>query len=270
MSSPQPTQLTVEQYRAFLQEHFPRRNKALYQLDPSIFAPTFLEAIKKGTPGALRGLLREEIPEVYLFEMLRLDFCEQLIEEADWFNEWCVANELHKNVPNTMNNYGAVLDDFGFHPMLREFMVKYISPLASLLYPDVGGGTLSDHHGFLVDYEMGKDESLDFHVDASEVTLNVCLGKEFEGGPLYFGGIRCRVCQQTAPLPGEEVEIHHSSGTALLHRGKHRHAAKPITSGRRCNLIMWCMSEEYQAAYQPNKCQSWCGYRAVRESNLGE
>lgn len=30
-----------------------------------------------------------------------------------------------------------------------------------------------------------------FHVDDSEVTLNVCLGKEFEGGELFFRGVRC-------------------------------------------------------------------------------
>ena len=30
-----------------------------------------------------------------------------------------------------------------------------------------------------------------FHVDDSEVTLNVCLGKEFTGGDLFFRGVRC-------------------------------------------------------------------------------
>lgn len=30
-----------------------------------------------------------------------------------------------------------------------------------------------------------------FHVDDSEVTLNVCLGKQFTGGDLFFRGVRC-------------------------------------------------------------------------------
>lgn len=30
-----------------------------------------------------------------------------------------------------------------------------------------------------------------FHVDDSEVTLNVCLGKQFTGGELFFRGTRC-------------------------------------------------------------------------------
>lgn len=28
-------------------------------------------------------------------------------------------------------------------------------------------------------------------MDDSEVSLNVCLGKEFSGGELYFRGVRC-------------------------------------------------------------------------------
>ncbi len=32
-----------------------------------------------------------------------------------------------------------------------------------------------------VQYKLGEDLKLDFHYDESEVTLNVCLGKEFVG-----------------------------------------------------------------------------------------
>jgi hypothetical protein len=35
---------------------------------------------------------------------------------------------------------------------------------------------------------LGKDSYLDMHHDASECTLNVCLGREFEGGGLTFCG----------------------------------------------------------------------------------
>lgn len=34
-------------------------------------------------------------------------------------------------------------------------------------------------------------DKIGFHVDDSEVTLNVCLGKEFDGGELFFRGVRC-------------------------------------------------------------------------------
>lgn len=38
-------------------------------------------------------------------------------------------------------------------------------------------------------------------MDDSEVTLNVCLGKQFSGGELYFRGVRCdkHVNSETQP-----------------------------------------------------------------------
>jgi hypothetical protein len=74
--------------------------------------------------------------------------------------------------------------------------------------------------GFIVDYEIGKDKKLDFHVDDSEVTINVCLGESFEGGSLYFGGIRCDAHQQSPIPPKDHVNVPHSVGTALLHAGE--------------------------------------------------
>jgi hypothetical protein len=40
-----------------------------------------------------------------------------------------------------------------------------------------------------------------FHVDDSEVTLNVCLGRQFSGGELFFRGVRCdeHVSSETQP-----------------------------------------------------------------------
>jgi len=40
---------------------------------------------------------------------------------------------------------------------------------------------------FFVEYEKEKkDEELSYHMDESEITLNVCLGKKFTGGGLFF------------------------------------------------------------------------------------
>ena len=46
---------------------------------------------------------------------------------------------------------------------------------------------------------MGRDLDLSFHADDAELTLNLCLGKEFQGGALYFGGVRCPLHMQTRP-----------------------------------------------------------------------
>lgn len=47
---------------------------------------------------------------------------------------------------------------------------------------------LSTELRFVVEYGTDKDKKLDWHVDESEVTLNVCLGKRFTGGDLVFSG----------------------------------------------------------------------------------
>jgi hypothetical protein len=142
----------------------------------------------------------------------------ELIEEVESFEN----SGLPVMRPNSMNNYGLILDEIGFTPMLDELRTKYVVPFAAILYPHVGGASLDYHHGFIVryhthflfflhfiswpqvdhaffiahalfiarstflfsqqvQYKMREDKKLDFHYDDSEVTLNVCLGKEFEG-----------------------------------------------------------------------------------------
>ncbi len=92
----------------------------------------------------------------------------------------------------------------------------------------------------LILISISRDRKLDFHVDDSAVTLNVCLGTEFTGGQLYFGGIRCAAhVGSTPPKDDEEIYLDHQIGTACIHLGNHRHRALPITSGRRLNLILW-------------------------------
>jgi len=70
--------------------------------------------------------------------------------------------------------------------MLNELMRICIVPIARFLYPEYGGASLDEHHGFIVRYKMDEDLNLDFHYDDSEVTLNLCLGRAFTGGSLFF------------------------------------------------------------------------------------
>ena len=75
--------------------------------------------------------------------------------------------------------------DRGFLDHLRE---DYLTPLASLLYPEwVGPSGLDSHRAFSVSYQLEGDTQLSYHFDNAEVTLNVCLGTSFTGGELSFG-----------------------------------------------------------------------------------
>ncbi len=57
---------------------------------------------------------------VYTFDLLTAQCCRELLQEVHHFEQWCKDNGLSINRPNSMNSYGAILDDFGFEPVLSE------------------------------------------------------------------------------------------------------------------------------------------------------
>jgi len=246
-----------QQYKQTVEKNYVPLYPHLF--DPAQFAEvalvdSFREALKLNTPAALCPILTKVHHRIYSFDMLKPSYCKELIEEIEHYEEWIRNVGLQINRPNSMNKYGAILDDFGFAPVLDEVVKSYIAPLSSYLYPHIGAH-LDSHHGFVVEYKIGKDTKLDFHADDAEVTLNVCLGKEFTGGELFFGGIRCDIHQQQKPHPQEGFVLHHQPGVGVLHLGRHRHLAQQITSGERHNLIIWCRSSLFRQNRNPRECQ---------------
>jgi hypothetical protein len=182
-----------------------------------VFKPKFCQAIY--TPDPLAALIEEPCPGVFVFDAFTKEFCNLLLTETD----------KHKSVaPNSMNKYGVVLEDIGLGNVCEFLLKRLVNPLARRFYPH--GGRLTQYHGFIVNYEPGKQKSLDLHYDDSDVTLNVCLGRKFTGGKLLFHS--------------EEgvAKIEHKVGQAVIHLGEHRHQAQNIQTGKRSNLILWCSS----------------------------
>ncbi|CAI0374937.1 unnamed protein product [Linum tenue] len=229
------------EYRERIMSNYQPLYKELQTLDETkFFVPSFLQAVNAGTEESLRKIIIEPTPGVYSFEMLQPNFCEMLISEVENIERWVHDTKFKIMRPNTMNKYGAVLDDFGLEPMLNKLMDVYLRPMAKVFFPEISRLALDSHHGFIVEYGADKDVELGFHVDDSEVTLNVCLGKDFFGGELYFRGVRCDKHVNTVPHPEEIGDYTHIPGRAVLHRGRHRHGARATTSGQRLNLILWC------------------------------
>lgn len=94
-------------------------------------------------------------------------FCERLLEELDFANTQTLLNFSR---PNTMNNYGIVLEELGLSQLLDELMHKYLAPLADLVFPEWGGASLDHHHSFTIRYRHGEDLDLAQHMDASDVS----------------------------------------------------------------------------------------------------
>ncbi|CAL5186621.1 unnamed protein product [Lathyrus oleraceus] len=250
-----------KEYRQKIKSYYQPLHPELYTMNPIIFfVPTFLKAISDNTEQSFRSIISEPSPDILVFQMFQPDFCELLLSEIENFEKWVTEANFRIMRPNRMNKFGAVLDDFGLEPMLDKLMDDFVRPLSRVFFPEVGGSTLDSHHGFVVEYGKDKDVDLGFHVDDSEVTLNVCLGKEFSGGELFFRGSRCEKHVNTGSQPDEVFDYNHVPGRAVLHRGRHRHGARATTSGHRINFLMWCRSSVFREMklYQKD-FSSWCG-----------
>ena len=145
--------------------------------------------------------------------------------------------------PNSMNRYGVVVNEIGLERMIDSLQTRVLSPISEALFPSQGGGCLDGHHSFIVRYKQGEDLGLDMHTDDSDVTFNVCLGKEgFTAAGLTFCGV----------LGGEShrklsLVYKHVVGRCVVHLGAHRHGADDIGMGERLNLIVWNHSSLYRS-----------------------
>jgi len=157
--------------------------------------------------------------------------------------------------PNGMNRHGCIIDDkvdgAVSLPTLTRFVQGLIDdigrPVGRMLFPDsVGTEDDTDYFAFTIRYNAEEDMELKEHRDASVVTINVNLNlpdEEYDGSSLYLldeeGGGSAR------------HSITFDPGMMLIHRGSVRHAALPITSGTRHNLVIWLFGEDGTVRFAP-------------------
>ena len=84
-----------------------------------------------------------------------------------------------------------------------------------------------EHFGFVVRYRQGEDVSLEEHADASVVTMNVCLGKEWEGGELVMGKYASPYARNGLAAERSPA-ITHTPGRVLIHRGQRKRKYRQI------------------------------------------
>ena len=216
----------------------------------------------------------EDASGVYSFTLFRESFAERLIAEMNHIEE-AYPHLIER--PNSMNNYGMVIQEFGLK-RLFDSLRHTLDPLFRLLFGEwIIGTSMDSQHAFTVQYTMSGDRDLDFHMDESVVTVNVNLGKEFQGGDVVFHGVRSTPSERKERVAvkqkrgrggenkwekegeGEEEEGEGEGGEgegerdgeegerkngrdAILHVGQTWHSADRILSGERDNLIVWWRS----------------------------
>ncbi|XP_070573133.1 2-oxoglutarate and iron-dependent oxygenase domain-containing protein 2-like isoform X2 [Ptychodera flava] len=234
----------------------------IYKLLDSYFTEEFLDILHYArqedatAEGLKEKLTVESSSEVYSFPVFTSQFCEQFMEEISHFEN----TDLPKGRPNTMNNYGVLLNELGFdEDFISPLRALYLRPITQLLYPEWGGSCLDSHKAFIVKYKLGEDLSLNYHYDNSEITINVSLGRQFSEGSLYFGDMRWVPMNETTC-----TEYTHKPTYGLLHRGQHMHGALPITEGERYNLIVWMRASKVR-----NEMCPMCGRKPKLVKTIG-
>lgn len=194
---------------------------------------------------------------VWSFPLFSTQFAGQLLAEIDCF----YATGLPANRPNSMNNYGVIVNDIGLEPFITTLQQTVLQPIASELFKENAGpmkghpgAKFDSHHSFIVKYRADEDSHLDahpsvaeysahprrvtlpsqVHTDDSDVTFNTCLGRDFDGcGLVFCGMIGTKGHRQHC------LTYYHSIGRCVVHLGNRRHGADHITRGERLNLIVW-------------------------------
>eukprot|EP01062_Namystynia_karyoxenos_P000277 TRINITY_DN10087_c0_g1_i1.p1 TRINITY_DN10087_c0_g1~~TRINITY_DN10087_c0_g1_i1.p1 ORF type:complete len:572 (+),score=182.14 TRINITY_DN10087_c0_g1_i1:89-1717(+) len=224
----------IEAYRPL------RRHRRLYDTEAGLcrewLDPACAAALADGSAAAWRGLVKTEGREVYSFPLFTPEFCDTFVEELYSF----YASKLPAKRPNSMNNYGVIVNDIGMEPMLDVLQREVLAPLSAAFYPGIGSN-LDHHHSFVVRYKMGEDLGLDMHTDDSDVTFNCCMGRQFQGAGLQFCGDLGMPDHRAATLLYQ-----HQKGRCVFHLGRRRHGADDITDGERLNLIIWNHNSEYR------------------------
>mmetsp|Transcript_24608 Transcript_24608/g.68488 ORF Transcript_24608/g.68488 Transcript_24608/m.68488 type:complete len:370 (-) Transcript_24608:460-1569(-) len=205
-------------------------------LAPSLVAA--VKAVSNGDKGAIKNFVKEESPGIYSFEMFQPNFCDMFLKELDNY----YASGLPIRRPNSMNNYGIIVNEIGLRGMMTLLQQEYLWPVARELYPREGA-QFHDHHSFMVQYKQGQDLGLDMHTDDSDVTVNICLGREFTGAGLTFCGV-----MGTPHHRHVSHQYQHVVGRALMHLGAQRHGADDIQTGERNNLIIWNHNDIFRSS----------------------
>ncbi len=201
-------------------------------------APSFVEAVRAGG-AALESILREEVNGVYSFALFTPAFCARLLHELRAYED----SDLPRRRPNSMNNYGLILNEIGLQPAVDDLMRRYLQPLIRRVFAAASDGEPVDHHHtFMVQYMLAQDRSLDMHSDDAEVTVNVNICDAFHGSGLLFCGV-----YGDADHRRTGAEYQHALGRAVIHLGLHRHGAEQLSSGERFNVVIWCRSSAFRA-----------------------
>lgn len=152
-----------------------------------------IETLTSNAPQSAQSLIEKKLiteifPNIFSLPVFTPLICDMIIEETEHFLTYAAEHDLVVHRPNSMNKYGLVLNQMGMMDLLTDLQQRVLLPLSRTLFPQEAS-QFTSHHSFLVSYSPDTDRALDMHTDDSDVTWNICLGKDgFQGSGLTFCG----------------------------------------------------------------------------------
>ena len=150
-----------------------------------------------------------------------------------------------------MRKHGVVMKEIGLETIIDKLRPN-IEKLSRDLFPELVGETgLDSYKAYTIEYDADDKEYLKdigTHFDNSEVTLNVSLTDDHDGGELYFIRLVIKSFENKKNLiygwfrDEKMCPFEHRKGVGFLHAGEELHGAMPVISGKRTNLIIWLRS----------------------------
>jgi hypothetical protein len=186
-------------------------------------------------------------------------FCVALMHEVQNLAKSVKTDTSH----GSLSKVGFhILNGFGFESFFAEVTRRLTE---SFLKPHHPFMTLRCIDAFVVQYGP-DDKGHPAHADASDITLNVCLGEKFKGGELCIARdtafvhrvLRAlpTIADVSGPVTVGSSRTHAAAlskrapdflyaaspqhrGVAFLHPGPAMHATHAVTVGLRLNLVVW-------------------------------
>jgi len=192
--------------------------------------------------GLLEGWIDQEMFDVYSFPIFSEEFCTKL---KILIRTVVKLGEGEEYINLNLGRRPIDLDTIGMGWVNDLLLNLVMRPISNHLFKETESmDDLDWRQGYIAGYSVDPQaktgtprHQLVSHTDDSEVTLNICVGDQFEGGLLRFYGLRGT--KEEGQLVGEFEPV---IGTALIHAGRHLHEVTTVESGDRYAYVVWARS----------------------------